>query len=134
MELNRWDIELWAAKSRKGEVCGILGCPGGPFIKCGHCDNHYCRDHCFVIALPGHCSATHPKCVVCGVSYSDGRELTCSDNCHRELSNRFVSIYGDFKKVIRASTGEAFKVPTRDIIERGIREQELDKYPRWEEI
>jgi hypothetical protein len=132
IHLERGDIETWAARSRKGEVCGIFGCSGEPVIKCGHCNNHYCREHCFVIAQLGHRILTHPKCVVCGASYSGGRELTCSDACHEELANRMVSIYGEFKKIIRASTGEAFKVPTRDIIERGVREQELDQYPRWE--
>jgi len=30
-------------------------------------------------------------------------------------------------------TGEAFKVPTRDIIDQGVKEQGLDKYPKWED-
>jgi len=34
--------------------------------------------------------------------------------------------------VVRQSTGIAYKVPIRDIIERGIREQDLDQYPLWE--
>jgi hypothetical protein len=39
--------------------------------------------------------------------------------------------YGEFKKIIRISTGEAFKVPVVDIIEKGVKEQELDQYPKW---
>lgn len=72
-------------------------------------------------------------CVICGNTFEHGREVTCSDACHEELVNRLVAQFGEFKKVVRASTGEAFKVPTRDIIEKGVREQDLDNYPRWEE-
>ena len=47
----------------------------------------------------------------------------------RGLEQRF----GKYKKVVRTSTGEIFKVPTRDIVLFGLKEQELDKYPKWEE-
>jgi len=72
-------------------------------------------------------------CVICGQPYFGGRQFTCSDACHDELVNRLIAKYGEFKKVVRMSTGEAFKVPTRDIIEKGVREQELDQYPEWED-
>ena len=48
------DVEIWAAKSRMGEVCGILGCDKQPYSKCEHCGNHYCEEHKWVIGLPGH--------------------------------------------------------------------------------
>ena len=47
-------VDEWAEKSRRGEVCGILGCKNKPVIKCPHCGNHYCREHAFVIGGPGH--------------------------------------------------------------------------------
>ncbi len=72
-----------------------------------------------------------PFCYVCGSYYEAGREMTCSQPCHDELVARLVAKFGEFKKVVRQSTGEVFKVPTIDIIEHGIREQELDKYPQW---
>jgi len=71
-------------------------------------------------------------CIICGKVYDQGREMTCSDTCHEELVQKFIDQFGEFKKVVRMTTGEAFKVPTRDIIEKGIREQELDQYPKWE--
>lgn len=49
------------------------------------------------------------------------------------MVRRLVVEFGEFKKVIRLSTGVAYKVPTRDIIEKGFRGEELDQYPRWEE-
>ena len=70
-------------------------------------------------------------CFICLEACEGGRELTCSEECHDELVRRLTSEFGEFQKVVRASTGEAFKVPTRDIIEKGIREQELDQYPKW---
>lgn len=56
----------------------------------------------------------------------------CSDE-HEELIRRLISEFGEFKKVVRMSTDIAYRVPTRDIIEKGIREQDLDRYPLWEE-
>ena len=72
------------------------------------------------------------KCVICGTPYFGGRQFTCSDACHEKLVNRIIAKYGEFKMVVRASTGEAFRVPTRDILEQGVREQDLDQYPKWE--
>jgi len=54
VEFDRWDIEAWAARSRKGEVCGIFGCPNKPTTKCKHCFNMYCDEHKAVIQLPTH--------------------------------------------------------------------------------
>lgn len=73
-----------------------------------------------------------PRCLVCQKLYEGGRELTCSDECHQELVRQLIAQFGEFKKVVRQSTGIAFKLPTRDIIERGVKEKELDQYPIWE--
>lgn len=73
------------------------------------------------------------KCFICWKHYEGGRELTCSDECHQELVRRLITESEEFKKVVRASTGVAYKVPTRDIIETGLKEQDLDQYPLWEE-
>jgi len=75
-----------------------------------------------------------PKCLICHQVYEGGRELTCSDQCHEELVKQLVAEFGEFKKVVRMTTGVAYKVPTRDIIEHGVKEQELDRYPLWEEF
>lgn len=44
----------WAARSRKGEVCGILGCFIKPIRKCPHCGNYYCEEHSVVIDSVAH--------------------------------------------------------------------------------
>lgn len=53
-DIDYWDIESWAAHSRKGEVCGIFGCHQPPVKKCDHCGNYYCGKHKNVINSPGH--------------------------------------------------------------------------------
>jgi len=72
-------------------------------------------------------------CVICGIPHANGRDLTCSQKCHDELVSTLIARFGEFKKVVRVHTGKAYKVPIRDILEEGIREQDLDRYPLWEE-
>ena len=85
-------------------------------------------------------------CWYCLGSLTQGREMcpylvkatihggeSAEVECNREgLVRHLIDTFGEFKKVVRMTTGEAFKVPTRDIIEKGIREQDLDQYPIWE--
>lgn len=73
------------------------------------------------------------RCVICQKQYEPGREMTCSDGCHQELVRRLIVEFGEFKKVVRMSTGIAYRVPIKDIFDPGIKEQELDQYPIWEE-
>jgi hypothetical protein len=73
------------------------------------------------------------KCFICDKPCSVAGTITCSQGCHEELMNRLVAQWGEFKKVVRASTGVAYKVPTRDIIDHGIKEKDLDQYPLWEQ-
>jgi len=49
---DRWDIELWSAKSRRKEVCGIFGCQLRPILECPHCGQYYCKEHAVVISIP----------------------------------------------------------------------------------
>ncbi len=52
---------------------------------------------------------------------------------HPEHLNRLITELGEYKKVVDAASGVAYKVPTKDIITKGLKQQELDKYPVWEE-
>lgn len=74
-----------------------------------------------------------PKCFVCEKLYDQGREFTCGGQCHEEMVRRLIAEFGEFKKVVDSTTGTAYRVPTRDIIEKGIRWRDLDQYPLWEE-
>lgn len=62
-----------------------------------------------------------------------GPKVTCSDACHERLVACLEGLYGKYKRCERMSTGEAFRVPLRDIIERGLKERDLDRYPHWDE-
>jgi len=69
------------------------------------------------------------------VAITDNRiePIKLGPDSREQIISRLIEQFGEFKKIVRMSTGEAFKVPTRDIIEKGIREQELDNYPKWED-
>ena len=59
--------------------------------------------------------------------------MTCSDDCHEKLVYRLEQEYGIYKKAVDIVTGKAHRVPTRDIIERGLRQMDLKNYPEWRE-
>ncbi len=71
------------------------------------------------------------KCGICGAPLGSGYKVTCSDDCHEELIHRFEERFGHFKRVIDAETGIAHRVPLRDIIETGLRQQDLKHYPEF---
>ena len=71
-------------------------------------------------------------CLICGAPCSPGR-LTCSDVCHEKLVYRLEQEYGIYKKVVNLETGKTHKVPTRWIIENGLRQIDLKNYPEWRE-
>ena len=71
-------------------------------------------------------------CFICQKIYSLGRTATCSEECHDKLISGIVAEFGEFKMVVRQATGIAYRVPTRDIIEFGLREVDLSRYPLWE--
>ncbi|MFB0544058.1 MAG: DUF2116 family Zn-ribbon domain-containing protein [Candidatus Bathyarchaeia archaeon] len=73
-----------------------------------------------------------PRCLICGAPCPLGR-VTCSDDCHEKFVHECEQLYGFYKKVIDAATGKAHRVPTRDIIENGLKYPDLKNYPEWEE-
>lgn len=57
--------------------------------------------------------------------------MTCSDDCHEKLVHRLELEFGIYKKALDLETGKTHKVPTRDIIEKGLKRQDLKNYPEW---
>jgi len=47
------------------------------------------------------------------------------------LVDRLERAFGIYKKVVDNETRKIHMVPTRDIIEKGLRHQDLKKYPEW---
>ena len=71
-------------------------------------------------------------CAICGKPMAESRRiLTCSGECHERLVERLVREFGEFKRVVDAETGKAYKVPTRRIIESGLKYTELRQFPEW---
>lgn len=58
--------------------------------------------------------------------------MTCSKICHDKYVIQMIEEYGLFKKVIDATSGIAYKVPTRLIIEEGVKQEDLKNYSLWE--
>lgn len=72
------------------------------------------------------------SCLICGKPCQPGR-VTCSDDCHEKLIYKYEQEFGKYKKVVDTTTGLTHKVPTRTIIEEGIKQVDLHKYPLWRE-
>lgn len=58
--------------------------------------------------------------------------VTCSDECHEELVKQLEEKFGKYKKVTDEG-GKSYRVPTRDIIERGLKYEDLSNYEMWED-
>ena len=71
-------------------------------------------------------------CAVCGVEIPH-EWLTCGDDCHEKAVDFIESQFGVYKKVVDAVSGNIYKVPIRDIIELGLKQQDLKNYPLWTE-
>ncbi len=71
------------------------------------------------------------KCSICGAPSGVKYRLTCSDVCHEEFILRLEKRFGVYKKVVDLETGKTHKVPTRDIIEKGLKQEDLKNYPEY---
>ncbi len=69
-------------------------------------------------------------CWICG-GPSQKYLVTCSEECHEKLIHRLEQKFGIHKKVVDIETGKTHKVPTRDIIERGLKYGDIKNYPEW---
>ncbi len=71
-------------------------------------------------------------CSVCGVEIPKDR-LTCGEDCHEIAVDFIEGQFGVYKKVVDEVSGNIYKVPVRDIIELGLKQQDLKNYPAWVE-
>ncbi len=46
---------------------------------------------------------------------------------------KIIKESGEYQKVVDGVSGVEYKVPTKDIITKGLKQQDLDKYPIWED-
>ena len=71
-------------------------------------------------------------CMICGTPIAADR-LTCSEDCHEKVVDFIESQYGHYKRVVDGVSGLSYRVPVRDIIELGLKQTDLKKYPFWVE-
>ena len=117
-----------------GPLRGLRGCDGARWV----CQ--VCRRPCDIyiadvreLLSQGHMTLD-VKSSCCRSDVWPNQRLTCNLGCHEALVVHLEQEFGTYKKVVRQTTGVAFRVPTRALIEEGLREQDLDRYPRWEEL
>ena len=95
---------------------------------------HRCRKKC-ELTRPEYSSGSDivatVKSMCCGADVDLHAKTTCSDICHEEYVKFLEVKFGTHKKVEDAESGIAYRVPTRDIMERGLNQRDLPKYPRW---
>lgn len=77
-------------------------------------------------------NASKGLCIICSMPTAEGR-ITCSERCNEEFIKFGENKFGILKKVIDETTGMAYNVPTRDIIEKGLAWKYITNYPAWEE-
>jgi hypothetical protein len=73
------------------------------------------------------------KCKICGKPIT-GCKMTCSDICHELFVKLCENAFGVNKKVVDEDTGIAYRVPVRDIIEKGLKWEDLNRYPIWDDF
>ena len=69
------------------------------------------------------------KSECCIADVDNMQKSTCSDQCHEKLVEDLEKAFGKDKKVVDLETGKTHLVPTKIIIEKGLNQQDLHKYP-----
>ncbi len=71
------------------------------------------------------------KSVCCNADIESHQKITCGDYCHEKFIIKMIQEHGCSKKVVDIESGIAYKIPTRLIIEEGLRQKDLQNYPTW---
>ena len=71
------------------------------------------------------------KSVCCNWDIVINNKITCSNFCHDQYIFKKIAEVGLFKKVVDIVSGITYRVPTKIIIEQGLRQQDLKNYPVW---
>lgn len=71
------------------------------------------------------------KSVCCNADIVINQKMTCGNYCHEKYIIKMIKEFGRFKKIIDQTSGIAYKIPTRVIIEEGLKQEELKNYPTW---
>ena len=86
-----------------------------------------CPVHRYGKAIEERVQAMMKKCVICGKEHNC-REYTCSDECHNLFKQILIREFGEYKIVVDLATEKEYRVPIVDIIEKGLKQEDLKKY------
>lgn len=68
-------------------------------------------------------------CIMCNAPIHTKGKITCSQECHEKFIELGEKKFGITKSVVDIETGISYAIPTRDIIEKGLKWEDLTKYP-----
>ncbi len=70
-------------------------------------------------------------CPACGslIPLKRGRSFTCDEACHHTWVEGIIKKFGETRPITSMETGKVYAVPTRVILEQGIKGSDLEKYP-----
>ncbi len=77
---------------------------------------------------------TSGVCPACGstIPLARGRAFTCDEACHGKWIEALIAQFGETRPITSLETGKTHAVPTRVILEKGIKGSDLVTYPEVE--
>lgn len=90
-----------------------------------------CKKICQIVHTEYSKDISDYKSVCCNSDVEIHSKMTCSKNCQEKFILKMIEKFGLFKKVVDIESDIAYKVPTRLIIEEGLRQEDLKNYPIW---
>lgn len=75
---------------------------------------------------------TEIKSGCCDADVENHKKLTCSDTCHQKMIHHILQKFGPYKKITDSHTGLTYRVPTKQILEKGIAQEDLRNFPLWD--
>lgn len=102
-------------------------------IKCGMICNLVCSEILDTVDEKGAKFLMDVKSDCCNADIEIISKLTCSEKCHIEYIRILEEKFGKVKKVTDSESRISYKVPTKDIIEKGLKWEDIKKYPLWNE-
>ncbi len=71
------------------------------------------------------------KSACCDADVLNHQNITCSEECHSKFVEKMLEEFGEYKKITDDDSGLSYKVPTKQIVEEGITQDQLKNFPFW---
>ena len=98
------------------------------YWECKKC-NKICQ---IIVTSTTESDLTEIKSTCCQDEVDDHQNITCSELCHYRFVKKMLEEFGEYKKITDTNSGKSYKVPTKLIIEEGVRQEQLKNFPLWE--